>query len=252
VTGQQPASVEVVLGGSRLGLAARVASTPDWVQVRQIGDCLVVRVSPATSSNGTIKAEGPTGSVGIPVMATVRAPQPRAVPGYEHQAKQPKEVTADAATSSRPDHGEPPAATGLVADKPPQAFATEPRLVVWARQLWGAAGLCALLMLAVPIDSTDGWRISNPDDVGGGQAGLWIVAVSVLATVMFTLAWRFRTLVAVGIVTAAVTTVFAITAVVIAVSYGGAVGTAVALVAAVLADTAAALTIAARHKRPEI
>jgi hypothetical protein len=247
VTGQQPASVEVVLGGSRLGLTARVASVPDWVHVRQIGDRLIVRVSPATSTNGTIKAEGPTGSVDIPVMATVRAPEPRAAPGYEHPAEE-----AQDGASGRPDQSERPASAGLVTDGAPQAFANEPRPVVWARRLWGAAGLCALLMLAVPIDSTDGWRISSPDDVGGGQAGLWIVAVSALTAVMFTLAWRFRTPVAVGIVTAAVTTVFAVTAVVIAVSYGEAVGTAVALAAALMADTAAALTIAAWHNGPEL
>ncbi len=247
VTGEQSASVEVVLGGSGLGLAARVVSVPDWVRIRQIGDRLIVVASPAVSSSGTITAEGPTGSVEVPLTATVRAPEPSATPESKHPAEPADDGTADTASSSRPDQSDQPAApAGLVGGRAPQAFVTEPGRVQWARSLWGATGLCSLLMLAVPIDST-GWRISSPDDVGAGEAALWIIALSMLAAAMFAMAWRTRTPVAVDVLTAAVTTALAVGATVVAASYGGAIGTVVALGAAVMAVTATALTISARR-----
>jgi hypothetical protein len=85
------------------------------------------------------------------------------------------------------------------------------------------------------------------DDVGAGQAALWIIALSMLAAAMFAMAWRTRTPVAVDVLTAAVTTALAVAATVVAASYGGAIGTVVALGAAVMAVTAAALTISARR-----
>ncbi|TWD80944.1 caspase domain-containing protein [Kribbella amoyensis] len=67
---------EVVLGGSALSVAARVESSPEWIEVRQVGDHLHLTIDTADAAEAYIQAAGPTGSVDIRVTATARAMEP--------------------------------------------------------------------------------------------------------------------------------------------------------------------------------
>lgn len=71
---------EVELGGSALGVAARVVSAPEWAHVRQIGIRLLITPSPAETSTGTISIDGPTGLAQVDLTATVPTPEPEPTP----------------------------------------------------------------------------------------------------------------------------------------------------------------------------
>ena len=69
---------EIELGGSALGVAARLTEAPDWAHVRQIGNRLLVAAAPETTRTGTISIEGPTGRAEVELTATVPEPQAQA------------------------------------------------------------------------------------------------------------------------------------------------------------------------------
>ena len=130
-----PTSVEIVLGGSVLAIAARVETSPDWIKIRQIGDRLTLTIDTPTPADSYIEVAGPTGTTDIHITATapvVETPVPQKSP--KQRTPQPEPSPAVEASSSpagsppqaRP-HPEPlqqPQSTS--AQQPPPASVQQP------------------------------------------------------------------------------------------------------------------------------
>ncbi len=261
---------EVVLGGSGLAVAARVTAAPEWLKARQVGNRLLIVASPDSTSTGTITVDGPTGSATVTVTATVLPAETTPAPAEPSEPEPPAVTPPIEPPQAEASEPEPPAVTPPVepapeppAVTPPVAATPEPatpvtRIPGRSRQaLWATAAGLLLLCLAIPMDGEDGdwiWIGDYAGDFSPGRAAFWTVSIILAAALLITAAVRWPTnrksaqvAGGAGAVLAAVSGVLAIVA---AVEDDPAVGTFIAVLAALLAIVATVTAFGAPAVQP--
>jgi outer membrane biosynthesis protein TonB len=263
-----PKSVQVVLGGSVLAVAARVESSPDWIRSKQVGDLLTLTINSPTAAEGTVVITGPTGSVTLHVVVTAtlkptQTPAPAPAPEPQREPEpvqappekpQPKRVPTKADQPSGKSSGKMPT-TEPSGQTPARAVAgpisvgapaerlaplaspfgeTKPK-PEWMSRLWLAACLCEIVVMLVALNV-----------LGGDGAGVAILLASIVLSGLFAVfTWNGRTagLLVLCVIGTGVFVFLAVIFLAVAVDSGSHAGARVLV--AVVANLAALLAVAA-------